>query len=155
MPGTGSLVAAFLILWAGAAQAGSPVSDPEKRPARESARAFLKAVLATDATKLADLGTDPFSFDGRELSGRQNIKQSWNWFFDQHRPTMKQQQTGQIDLLDYRAMRKRFGAAPKKFKHLGLRHCRFAVVSFEKRAGFLMILSKHKKAGWQVTAMSD
>jgi len=151
----GSLLTAFWILWAGAVLPSLSVSDPEKRPARQTARDFLEAILGTDPSKLADLGTNPFSFDGRELHGRQNIEQYWNWLFDQHRSVLKQQQTGQIDLLDYRAMRKRFGPAPKKFKHLRLRHCKFAVISLKKRAGLLMILSKHKKNGWQVTAISD
>ena len=59
-------------------------------------------------------------------------------------------------VMDYAKAIERFGPPPGKFKHLKLKRCRFAAITFDSRPGFLMILKPGpKKDTWRVTAVTD
>ncbi|HEY6097995.1 MAG TPA: hypothetical protein VIW03_01105, partial [Anaeromyxobacter sp.] len=65
---------------AGAAAPGATpprAAEPEREQAGRIARAFLEALAAGDASKLAEASSERFSFDGEVQSGREAVRRTW------------------------------------------------------------------------------
>ncbi len=129
--------------------------DPDKVAADQAAQLFLQALLSGKAAELARTGTDPFTFDGVQAKGAEEIEATWKKIMPNIKREMPQEDQGRLSIVDYAAAEKRFGTPPKKFAHLKLKRCKFAVVEFENRPGFVMILAAQGKGLWAVTGITD
>jgi len=121
----------------------------------EVAHNFLRAMMNAESGELAQLGTDPFTFDGRVVKGREKIESFWKRFMKRNSGELDDLASGEITIYKYTEAVEKFGSPPAKFSHLKLKRCRFAAISFNKRNGILLILFRNKKKAWQVTAVSD
>jgi hypothetical protein len=120
-----------------------------------AAHNFLSRLVAAELDDLVKLGTDPFTFDGRILKGQEEIKACWKRFLARNKRELEFLLKGETTIYDYNAAVEKFGVPPKKFSHLRLKQCKFAVFTFAKRNGVVLILSPDKKKGWRVTAVTD
>jgi len=130
-----------------------PASDQEQ--ATQAARLFVDTLQTAKAGLLAEMGTDPFSFDGRRVEGRKAIRDEWKAVFAKHGQGLKRAGRPKIEIMDYPKAEARFGKPPAKFDPLKPERCWFAAVSFPKRAGLVLIISKDKQAGWLVAGVTD
>jgi hypothetical protein len=121
----------------------------------EVANDFLQALANAEIDKLVTLGADPFDFDGELMRGRNEIEASWKRFMKRNHDSLEMLVSGEINVIGYPEALKRFGKAPKKFSHLPLGRCKFAVVTFAKRNGLMLILAPLKPHSWQVVAATD
>ncbi|HUU04083.1 MAG TPA: hypothetical protein VM425_21780 [Myxococcota bacterium] len=150
------------------AQAGTPKGTAETAAAQTTAadvaNEFLLGLANAEIDKLLALGGDPFDFDGEQARGAKEIEAFWKRFLKRNRASLGMLQSGEINVIGYTEALKRFGPAPKKFAHLALKRCKFAVVSFRKRNGLMLILAPTKlrgtlghreNRGWQVVAATD
>jgi hypothetical protein len=135
------------------AQEGS-LPDPDAQAVAKASNDFLAAMAAGQARELADLGTDPFDFDGRRIKGLDPIMRHWERVLSRSEKKLKNLEESQIDIFGYKTAELKFGKPPKKFAYLNLRRCLFAAVTFEDRDGFLLIFKKTKKK-WRVAAVTD
>ena len=129
--------------------------DPDEVAADQAAQLFLQSLLSGKAAELASTGTDPFTFDGVRVKGVEEIESIWKRLLPNIKREMPEEDQGRLSIVDYKAAEKRFGTPPKKLAHLKLKRCKFAVVEFEKRPGFVMILADQGKGLWAVTGMTD
>ncbi|MBW1809850.1 MAG: hypothetical protein JRJ87_16765 [Deltaproteobacteria bacterium] len=124
--------------------------------AEKTADKFVAALLTAETDQLVELCTDPFTFEGKQIKGKTQIKLHWLGYLVKYKSDLKKLDSGLVEVMDYKAALKRFSKPPKKFSHLRLQQCRFAAVSFEHHNGIMLILSKNKKKdGWLVTAVTD
>ena len=131
-----------------------PLPTPEEEADR-AAHAFAEGLIGEQANVLAGLGTIPFNFDGRLVKEQVEIAKHWEQVFKAQGKSLREEHDPKIEMLDRDRVVARFGQPPAKFGKLELKRCWFAVVSFEKRPGLLLILSKQGKEGWRVAAVSD
>ncbi len=131
----------------------APKTDQEA--AERVATVFIDTLLKGKAQALAKLGTDPFYFAGRRVSEISHIEKEWKDVYKRMGKKLPDSEQMQMEVLDYKATVKKFGKPPSKYKNLKLNKCFFAVVSFARRRGLLLILTKDKKAGWMVTGVTD
>jgi hypothetical protein len=131
--------------------------NSEREIVEALAKVFADSLVGAKADLLAAMGTDPFTFDGRVVSGRQAILQTWKDVFAKHGRRLERAGSPGLEAIDYPEAIQRFGPPPKKFSHLPLSKCWFAVLRFPKRAGLVLILSRGKDAdeGWLVTGVTD
>jgi hypothetical protein len=141
-----------LCLLAPAGQAARVADDPD---AFDTAQAFLLALQEGDAELLYQLGTDPFTFDGRILTGEKAIASEWEHTLARAGHVLRAQEKAFVEILDYPRASRRFGIPPQKLSHLDLRSCLFAVVAFEERDGFLLVLKKKDAVGYRVAGVTD
>ena len=129
--------------------------DPDEVAADQAAQLFLKSLLSAKAAELASIGADPFTFDGMRVKGVEEIERTWRRLLPKIKREMPEENQGRLIIIDYAAAEKRFGTPPKKLTHLKLKRCKFAVVEFETRPGFVMILAAQGKNLWAVTGIID
>ncbi len=128
-------------------------TDEEK--VAEVVRVFVETLQDTKASLLADMGTDPFNFDGRVVEGRKAIRDEWKKVFEKRGKSLQRSGKPGVELLDYPKAKARFGEPPAKFDPLVPRKCWFAAVTFPKRSGLVLIVTKDKEAGWLVGGVTD
>jgi hypothetical protein len=134
---------------------------PKPTPKEETdraAHAFAEGLIGEQADLLAGQGTIPFNFDGRLVKERVDIAKRWELVFKAQGKSLREEHDPKVEMLEYDQVVARFGQPPAKFGKLDLKKCWFAVVSFEKRPGLLLILAKQAKEGkeaWRVTAVTD
>jgi hypothetical protein len=119
----------------------------------ELLQAYVEDLAKGNIEDLVAAGTDPFTFDGRVVKGRKNIGIFYQKIIT--RGDLDDQAEANIELFDYQAALKRFGEPPGKLSHLKLKRCMFAAVTYASRRGFLIVLTKTRKEGWRVTAVTD
>ncbi len=141
-----------LVLFWPSLRAERVADDPD---AFDTAQAFLLSLQEGDAELLTQLGTDPFTFDGRVVSGEKPITAEWERQLARVAPVLRAQEKAFVEILDYPKASRRFGVPPQKLSHLDLKSCLFAVVAFEERRGFLLILKKKDAVGYRVTGLTD
>ncbi len=127
----------------------------EQEAAQRVAEVFMDTFLKGDSKPLVSLGTDPFSFAGRKVSGPADIEKEWEQVYKRLGKKLPDSEQMEMEVVDYKAAMEKFGKAPAKYKDLKLKKCFFALVQFAKRRGLMLILNKDKKAGWVVTAVTD
>lgn len=127
----------------------------EDEAAERVAVVFADAFLEGKPGPLAKLGTDPFSFGGRQVKGTASIEREWKEVYKRAGKSLPGSDDMQLEIVDYKTVTGRFGKPPAKYKDIKLKKCFFAIVRFAKRSGLMLILTKDKKAGWIVTAVSD
>ncbi len=124
--------------------------------AEKTANKFVSALITADGDRLAELCADPFTFEGKQIKGKDKIKLHWLRYVAKYKYDLRKLRSGLVEVMDYKAAVKRFSKPPKKFSHLRLQQSRFAAISFEHHNGILLILKKNKKRdGWLVMAVSD
>jgi hypothetical protein len=151
-----ALLPTFCVVPAGgvlAQKADQP--DPDTQAVAEATHEFLTALAAGEAHVLAGLGTDPFDFDGRKISGLNPIMKHWEQVLPRVGKDLQNPEGTKIDIFGYKTAELKFSKPPKKFSYLNLKRCRFAAVSFENRNGLLLIFAKDKKKKWRVAAVTD
>jgi hypothetical protein len=89
------------------------------------------------------------------LKDQEKVEKFWREHLATRSEVLTRQQDAKVEIFDYKGALEKFGKPPKKFAHLKLKRCLFASVNFEQRHGYLLILEKSKKVGWQVTAVTD
>lgn len=124
-------------------------------PQTELAKNFVAALAGADVSRLLELGADPFSFDGREVSGREQLSQAWRQLAEKKTALWHRLQDAHIETMLYADAVERFGPPPAKFRKLGLRRCHFAAVRLAGRKGFLLIMKKDRKDTWHVVAVAE
>lgn len=128
-------------------------TDEEK--VAEVVRVFVETLQDTKPSLLADMGTDPFDFDGRQVTGRKAIRDEWKAVFKKRGKSLQRAGKPSVELLDYPKAKARFGKPPAKFDPHKPEGCWFAAVTFPKRSGLVLIVSKDKEAGWLVAGVTD
>ena len=136
------------------APAGLSAREADDPDAFDTAQAFLLALQEGDGELLYQLGSDPYTFDGRIVSGEKAIRAEWDRLLARIGQVLHGQDKAFVEILDYPRAARRFGNPPPKLSHLDLKSCLFAVVSFEDRHGFLLILKKKDAVGFRVTAVT-
>jgi hypothetical protein len=119
------------------------------------ARQYVDAMTSGRSEQLAALGSDPFSFDGRVVKGRAAIAGRWSEILTRQGEELNGMEPTGIRVIAHDAMLKEFGPPPQKFSKLPLKRALYAVVTFEARPGFVLILDRLPKAVWQVIAVVD
>ncbi len=138
----------------GGTRTGTAETAAAQTSAADVANEFLLGLANAEIDKLVALGGDPFDFDGEQAQGHREIEASWKRFMKRNRVSLGMLQSGEINVIGYTEALKRFGPAPRKFAHLSLKRCKFAVVTFEKRNGLMLILDPQER-GWRVVAATD
>ena len=116
---------------------------------------FLEALDQGQADILAGLGTDPFIFDGRLVKTRTEINNFWQQLLKKHSGELDRQTKARLSIVNYQTAVAKFGRPPKSWVYLNLRKCKFAIVTFEKRNGMLLILQKSGRDSWRVAGVTD
>jgi hypothetical protein len=104
------------------------------------------ALLAAKAARLAGLGTNPFTFDGRQAAGPTDIMRRWRAYLEGPAGKLVDQPGLKLSVFGHKKAVELFGPAPAKLAHLALDKCMFAAVTFEKRRGFLLVLTRNPAA---------
>ncbi|HOX46278.1 MAG TPA: hypothetical protein PK668_21925 [Myxococcota bacterium] len=145
---------ACLVLGLSAAATAQPAGRPPAVPPEQEtqrqvavvAEEYLEVLLAGKADILAALGTDPFTFDGRVVKGRQEIMRTWQRMLSGPAGKLAEQPGLQLAVFDHAKALELFGPAPAKLAHLALPRCMFVAVTFEARKGFLLVLTRNPRA---------
>ncbi len=133
------------------------VYETEEEEAAAMAQVFVETMIGGQAGLLANMCTDPFTLDGRIVTGRDAIRKLWAEILKARAPGLRKHGEPKLATIDFAEAVKRFGKPPAKFSHLNLKKCFFVVVTFKTRPGLMLILAKGKKKGegWLVTAVTD
>ncbi|RME27318.1 MAG: hypothetical protein D6806_04810 [Deltaproteobacteria bacterium] len=118
-------------------------------------KSFLEALSRGDTDKLLELTTDPFSFDGREVRGKDRLKAEWKKTYEDRRNVLSRLNLSDYEIMKYEEAVDRFGPPPAKFRRLKLNRCEFVAVRLENRKGFVLILAKDRAGDWLVTAVAE
>lgn len=129
--------------------------DPDQAAADQAAQLFLQALLEGKADKLSRLGADPFSFSGKRIEGADAIQATWKKLLPTIKRELPEEDQGQMQVVDYAQAEQRFGKPPAKLDALKLSRCKFAIVQFQKRPGFVMIVQPRAKGEWVVVGLED
>ncbi len=122
--------------------------------ALKTARAFVSAMDSEQLEPLFLLCGDPFNFDGRVVSGREEILRDFRNVLASQRESLGGKQKIDIEILTLSQATERFGPPPKKFAGAFPPGAVFAAVTFEKRPGFLLVVVR-KKADWKVVGIAE
>jgi hypothetical protein len=135
------------------------VYDTDSEVVAAVAQIFIDTLISGKASLLANMGSNPFSFDGHTLSGRKAIREEWKRALSKQAKSLRRAGEPEIVAYDYSEITEKFGPAPKKFAHLQLKKCWFASITFETRPGLLLIMIKGKGedegAGWMVAGITE
>lgn len=120
------------------------------------ARVFAETLGKAEAELLASMGADPFTFAGRQVEGREAIEAWWKKIFARYGRSLQKAGPPRVEPLQHARAMERFGALPSKYDHLNPKACWFAVVTFPKRRGVVLILGeREREAGWSVVGVTD
>ena len=119
------------------------VYDSDSEEVAAVAQIFIDTLVSGKASLLANMGTDPFDFDGHTVSGRKAIREEWKRALSKQAKSLRRAGEPEIVAYDYLEVVEKFGPAPKKFAHLQLKKCWFASITFETRPG----LMRYRKQG--------
>jgi hypothetical protein len=122
--------------------------------ALQSARAFVAAMGAENPEALLSLCADRFNFDGRVVTGRDEIERIFRWILSRHRPSLAGKQKIKIEILSWAQAQERFGPPPKKFAAAFPTGTLVAAVTFEKRPGFLLFATQVKN-DWKIAGIAE
>ncbi|NMB74772.1 MAG: hypothetical protein GYA21_06540 [Myxococcales bacterium] len=136
-----------------------PPRDPElpgetESTALKTARAFVSAMGSEQDEALSALCGDPFNFDGRVVSGREEILRHLRLALAPQRESLGGKQKIDIEILTLSQATERFGPPPKKFAGAFPAGAVFAAVTFERRPGFLLVIVR-KKADWKIIGIAE
>lgn len=120
------------------------------------ARVFAETLGKAEAELLASMGADPFTFAGRRVEGREAIEAWWEKIFARYGRSLQKAGPPEVERLQHAQAVERFGALPAKYDHLDPKACWYAVVTFPKRRGVVLILGeREQEAGWSVVGITD
>jgi hypothetical protein len=106
--------------------------------AERAARTFLEALARGDASALAGIASDRFSFDGDVQSGRETIRRTWRDLLA-GRPSGPQPAVGALELLEAEDAATRFGRPPARIAPLVRRGVTIAVADVGGRTVVLFL----------------
>jgi len=143
----------FCVLVTG--QVSRAAEADQSAQASQVATDFIHTLASGETADLLSLVSDPFTVEGRILKGQEQITGFLEERLAATRAELRKQPDARIEVFPYQTAVERFGKPPRKFSHINLKRCLFAAVTYPKRRGFLLILKKHKKDSWRVTAVTD